>query len=111
MSMVEANAQTQIIEKDIARLRDSMSEQSARFDRHLEIYAQNGKELAALKQEVRSNHQAMLKAVEGLAEKLTLSNSDHVTRNEFNPVKISVYGFIGLVLTAAIAAILSLILI
>lgn len=43
--MVEPNAQTQIIERDLSKLQE-------RFDRHLEIYAQNGKELAALKQAV-----------------------------------------------------------
>lgn len=37
-----ANAQTRIIERDLALL-------SQRFDRHLEIYAQNGKELAGVK--------------------------------------------------------------
>jgi len=40
--MTEPNAQTQIIERDLAKL-------SERFDRHLEIYATNGRELAALK--------------------------------------------------------------
>lgn len=43
--MEKANAQTQIIERDLSKL-------SQRFDRHLEIYAQNGKELAALKSSV-----------------------------------------------------------
>ena len=37
-----ANAQTRIIERDLALL-------AQRFDRHLEIYAQNGKELAGVK--------------------------------------------------------------
>lgn len=41
----KANFQTAIIEKDLDKL-------STRFDRHLEIYAQNGKELAALKASV-----------------------------------------------------------
>lgn len=38
----KANTQTKIIERDLSRL-------EVRFDRHLEIYAQNGKELVALK--------------------------------------------------------------
>lgn len=50
--MVEANAQTQILEKDIARVRQDLEGLAHRFDRHLEIYAQNGKELASLKSEV-----------------------------------------------------------
>lgn len=37
-----ANVQTRIIERDLEKLSD-------RFDRHLEIYASNGKELAGLK--------------------------------------------------------------
>lgn len=37
-----ANAQTRIIERDLTAL-------GSRFDRHLEIYAQNGKELAGVK--------------------------------------------------------------
>lgn len=37
-----ANAQTRIIERDLTIL-------AQRFDRHLEIYAQNGKELAGVK--------------------------------------------------------------
>jgi chromosome segregation ATPase len=40
-----ANAQTRIIERDLANL-------SSRFDRHLEIYSQNGKEFIALKSAV-----------------------------------------------------------
>lgn len=54
--------QTNILERDLARLAD-------RFDRHLEIYAQNGKELTALKQEVsslRTNQQWMMKIIWGL---------------------------------------------
>lgn len=38
----QANAQTRLIERDLTQL-------STRFDRHLEIYAQNGKEFVALK--------------------------------------------------------------
>lgn len=43
--MEKANQQTQIIERDLNKLGE-------RFDRHLEIYAQNGKELSALKASV-----------------------------------------------------------
>lgn len=50
--MTEPNAQTKIIERDIARLADDHQKLNERFDRHLEIYAQNGKELSALKVEV-----------------------------------------------------------
>lgn len=47
MPDAHANEQTKIIERDLEKL-------AARFDRHLEIYAQNGKELAALKSSVDS---------------------------------------------------------
>lgn len=43
-----ASFQTRIIERDIERLAN-------RFDRHLEIYAQNNKELAALKSSIESH--------------------------------------------------------
>ena len=49
-----ANTQTRIIERDLEKLSD-------RFDRHLEIYAQNGKELAALKTSVDSLKNAIEK--------------------------------------------------
>lgn len=49
MADERANVQTQIIERDLSKLGE-------RFDRHLEIYATNGKELAALKQSVDGLH-------------------------------------------------------
>lgn len=52
--MPDANAQTLILEKDLRNLGDRISENVHRLDRHLEIYSQNGKELAALKQAVAS---------------------------------------------------------
>ena len=52
--MEKANAQTLIIERDIARLADDHVKLTTRFDRHLEIYAQNGKELAKLTSAVES---------------------------------------------------------
>ena len=50
--MARANEQTQIIERDIQLLRGEQEKLNGRFDRHLEIYASNGKELAALKTEI-----------------------------------------------------------
>ena len=49
-----ANLQTQIIERDVQKVNE-------RLDRHLEIYAQNGKELAALKQSVDSLEKTITK--------------------------------------------------
>ena len=50
--MARANEQTQIIERDIQLLRGEQEKLNGRFDRHLEIYAANGKELSALKTEI-----------------------------------------------------------
>jgi len=68
--MTQANVQTQIIERDIARLAEDHTKLNERFDRHLEIYAQNGKELASLKSEVEQ----LVKA----------TNNSNYDRNENN---------------------------
>ena len=47
MADEHANQQTKIIERDLEKL-------NSRFDRHLEIYATNGKELASLRTSVES---------------------------------------------------------
>lgn len=52
--MTQPNAQTLILEKDIGLLREDHRKMNERFDRHLEIYANNGKELAALKTVIAS---------------------------------------------------------
>jgi citrate synthase len=46
--------QTLILERDIKAMSDRINDNVHRLDRHLEIYAQNGKELAALKVAVSS---------------------------------------------------------
>lgn len=57
--MPDPNAQTIILEKDIRALGDRISENVHRLDRHLEIYAANGRELAALKAAVASLEKAL----------------------------------------------------
>lgn len=52
--MTQPNEQTKIIERDIARLADDHTKLNERFDRHLEIYSMNGKELAKLTAAVTS---------------------------------------------------------
>lgn len=52
----------------IEKLESGISGLSSRFDRHLEIYAQNGKELAALKTEVnlmREDTNAAIRDLQG----------------------------------------------
>ena len=44
----QANAQTKILERDINQLHETQKHTNERLDRHLEIYAQNGKELSRL---------------------------------------------------------------
>ena len=45
----QPNEQTKIIERDIQRLREDQQSNAKRFDRHLEIYAQNKQELYGVK--------------------------------------------------------------
>lgn len=91
-----------IMAEDLERLQ-------ARFDRHLEIYAQNGKELAALKTEVRVSHKALQDALTALTAEIRKQSSDHVSRAEFWPVKLGFYGFYGLMGTAVVGALLALV--
>lgn len=46
--MEQATEQTKIIGRDIAKVAQDQMRLAKRFDRHLEIYAQNGKELSKL---------------------------------------------------------------
>jgi hypothetical protein len=52
--MQPPSEQTLILERDIKAMSDRINDNVHRLDRHLEIYAQNGKELAALKVAVSS---------------------------------------------------------
>lgn len=93
-----ANTQTKIIERDLDRLGD-------RFDRHLEIYAQNGKELASLKSEVRSL-QDMIKAATGIHN----HQDERITRLEIDmgklAAKIGIYASIGSTVGASVVVFL-----
>ena len=76
--MEEANIQTKIIERDLQKLGD-------RFDRHLEIYAQNGKELSGVKASLENHNKT--------ADRITERLLDHETRinaNEINIAKLAV---------------------
>ena len=72
------NNQTKIIERDLDRL-------ALRFDRHLEIYAQNGKELAGVK--------ASVDALSGKINQVGSgeeSNTKRISKLEINVAKIAV---------------------
>ena len=52
--MQPASDQTLILERDIKMMSDRINDNVHRLDRHLEVYAANGKELAGLKVAVNS---------------------------------------------------------
>lgn len=63
-----ANEQTRIIERDIASLSLDHKKLNERFDRHLEIYAQNGKELVALRTQMVESHKGFDSKLEAIYE-------------------------------------------
>lgn len=87
--MEGANYQTQIIEKDLNKLGE-------RFDRHLEIYAQNGKELASLKTSVEGLRTAIYDKFDELKEYQNnqaiqiKDNSTDIKEVEINVSKLAV---------------------
>lgn len=107
---------------EVTRLERDLREVASRFDRHLEIYAQNGKELAALKSEVRGNHtmlensiqqhhEVLLGQLTNLAEAIKTNTDNHVSHTEFKPVKSLVYGATAIILTAVVGGLVSLVVI
>lgn len=107
--MTQPNDQTKILERDIANLSKKVDSQCERFDRHLEIYAQNGKELAALKTEVKNNHERLTSAIVTLTKAIEKQDSNHVTAKEFWPVKTLIYSLTGIILISVITAIVGLV--
>ena len=98
------------------RLERDINSLANRFDRHLEIYAQNGKELAALKSQVANNHGSMLTALDtlntsigNLRETISKQDEQHVGTAEFKPVKGLVYGVVGLILIGVMSAVIGLV--
>ena len=94
------------------RLETDLRHLGNRFDRHLEIYAANGKELAAVKANVASLEKTLIdfyssfkiheQAQRGLIDNL-------VTTKEFTTIKSIVYGAVGLVLVAFMGALVTLV--
>lgn len=111
MEECRPNAQTKILERDISNIGD-------RFDRHLEIYSQNGKELAALKTTVelaRDDMKTIHKGIESLHAKVDEGHGQvskrYVNKEELKPIKLIVYGAVGTVLSAVLVSGLGLIII
>jgi len=102
MADERANTQTQIIERDLEKLGN-------RFDRHLEIYAQNGKELMGLKTSVdglrntferhfENNNQDQKKQWDNIKE-----NSNNIQSMEVKVAKIAIQAGIFSALGSAAA--------
>lgn len=94
------------------RLEEDMRYLGNRFDRHLEIYAANGKELSAVKQNVASLEKTIIEFYSSF--KIHESNqqkvlNNFVTRSDFSTVKNIVYGAVSVVMTAVLLAAISLI--
>lgn len=82
-----------------------------RFDRHLEIYAQNGKELAALKSEVKSSNENLQRSLTTIHDMIRENTKNNVTHVEFRPIKLLVYGCVAIMLSAVVAALVALVVI
>lgn len=92
-------------EERISVLQRDMTAMNGRFDRHLEIYAQNGKELAAVKVGlggVQEQLQEVALALKTLNDEL---GRTYVTNDRFSPVKLITYGIISIVGLGVLSAI------
>jgi predicted phage tail protein len=114
--MEQANAQTKIIERDIARLAEDHAKLNQRFDRHLEIYSQNGKELAALKTKVENLDKAVQAKCDEIMTMLRENRGMYATKEEvthatamMSPIKAIVYGSVGLIITSVFGALIALV--
>ena len=85
-------------DNEIKNLRD-------RFDRHLEIYAQNGKELAGLKAEVSG----LRTELAGLRLDMKDITDGMVFKIEYKPIQRLVYGVVALALTVLFGALFALV--
>lgn len=91
---------TETLERDIGML-------STRFDRHLEIYAQNGKELSGVRSSMvnlSTDIASLATALNRLEEKV---DTRFVSQDQFWPVKTIVYGIVAAVLLAVMGALVS----
>lgn len=96
--------------EQIATVQRDLTSFGIRFDRHLEIYAQNGKELAALNVTVTGLKEQMNGFASSIsALDINLSGIDDkmdkkfVTNDRFWPVKTLVYGTVGILLLGTLS--------
>lgn len=87
--------QTERLEWDIRDL-------AGRFDRHLEIYAQNNKEIAALRTELNATKQNIGERLDHLGMLIKENRNIYAQKNDIAPIRILVYGFTGLLLTSVV---------
>lgn len=93
--------------EQVTMMEKNLDKLGQRFDRHLEIYAQNGKELSALKAEVAG----VRKDIVGVRTDINHALGRFTTKEAFLPVRAIVFGLVGLILTAVAVAITSLVLV
>ena len=92
------------MDEQIKQLEKHFEQFEGRFDSHLEVYRNNGKETAGVKVEVKE-----LRA--DIKEIKELLGNKYVTMKEFIPVRLVVYGLVGLMLAGVIGAIVSSVLV
>lgn len=89
--------------EQIATVQRDLSQLGTRFDRHLEIYAQNGKELQGLKVNVGN----MTSELKSFGQKFDDMDKKFVSQDQFSPVRILAYGLVGTTLIGVLTALLS----
>ena len=92
------------LDKDIKDVRKD-------FNHHIEVYAENGKELAGLKSEVGGMNKRIddikKDSKEDINEVKKLLGNNYVTVKEFLPVRLVVYGLVGILLAGIVGALVS----
>jgi hypothetical protein len=89
--MQPASDQTLILERDIKAMSDRINDNVHRLDRHLEVYSQNGKELAGLKVAVNSLERSINERHNGHdAIHADMKRDIDSSTSEINLLKISV---------------------
>lgn len=101
--------QTKHLERDLTGLKADIQKVDHRLDRHLEIYAQNGKELAALKQEVSDMKTSLNTKCGEIMKAVESGNRHSVSKSEFFPVKLLTFGAAGLMLMGVMGALVTLV--
>jgi|25BtaG_2_1085352.scaffolds.fasta_scaffold04318_2 gas vesicle protein len=92
------------LDKDIKDVRKD-------FNHHIEVYAENGKELAGLKSEVGGMNKRIDDIKKDIKEDINevkkLLGNNYVTVKEFLPVRLVVYGLVGILLAGIVGALVS----